>query len=313
MNKKVSIIVPVYNVEEYIDKCIDSLLQQTYKNIEIILVDDGSTDLSGEKCDNYKSQDERILVFHKSNGGLADARNYGINKSSGDFLIFVDSDDWIESNTVENAISVMNDDQSDMVVYGITIDYENGKKKVKAPLKKECIDKKRALIYINSFKGIDVSACNKMFKRKLFNNISFPYGKLCEDYYIMYKIFDCCSKISIIPSPYYHYFQRTNSISRNSNVNMDYLYAAEEEVEYFKNHHEDILFSAITGYVFANIVIYSMKYSRNITFDKRKIQKEMRKYKKYIFQNKTLSILRKLQFLLFSYMGVCYDFYLKIK
>lgn len=309
----VSIIVPVYNVEKYLEKCVESLIQQTYKYIEIILVDDGSSDSSGKICDSLSKKDDRIISLHKKNGGLSDARNYGIKHAKGNYLVFVDSDDWIENDTIEESLRRIISDKSDIVVYGFSVDYDNGNHKIKAPYKDECIDKKTALIYINSFQGIDVSACNKMFKKELFDDIEFPYRKLCEDYYVMYKIFDKCNRISTSTSPKYHYFQRTNSISRNSNVNMDFLYAAEEEVEYFKKHHRDILYSAITGMVFANLVIYNMKQARKIKFEKRKIQKEMRKYKKYITQNKVLSFSRKMQYFIFAYMGFVYDIYLKIK
>ncbi len=309
----VSIVVPVYNVEKYINKCVNSLLNQTYKNIEIILVNDGSTDNSLAICLELAKKDKRIKVINKKNGGLSDARNKGIKSANGDYITFVDSDDWIDSDTIEIGINALLEDNSDLVIYGISNDYQDGSTKKYPPEKREKLEKKKALIYLNSYKGVNVSACNKIYRKSLFDNIAFPYGKKCEDYYIMYKIFDKCNTISILPIVKYHYYQRTNSITHSSNVNMDFLYAAEEQVDYFKINHNDILYAAITGYVFANIVIYNSKFVREIEFDRRKIQHDMKLYRKYINENKDLSKIRKIQYFVFSSLPSIYDFYLKIK
>ena len=118
MSKLVSIVVPVYNVEKYLERCVDSLINQTYKNIEIILVDDGATDNSGELCDKLLFKDSRIKVFHKLNGGLSDARNYGINQATGEYLLFVDSDDWVENEIVEKLYNSIEQNSADISVCG---------------------------------------------------------------------------------------------------------------------------------------------------------------------------------------------------
>lgn len=117
MNHKVSIIVPVYNVEKYIHKCIDSILAQTYRNLEIILVDDGSPDNCGKICDEYASNDNRIIVIHQKNGGLSAARNAGLNKSTGNFIVFVDSDDYLEISAIEDCIHYIKTNNYDILIF----------------------------------------------------------------------------------------------------------------------------------------------------------------------------------------------------
>ncbi len=314
MDDRISVIIPVYNVERYLKKCVDSVLKQDYTNIEIILVDDGSTDSSGNICDEYSNKyPNKVKVIHKKNGGLSDARNYGIKKSSGKYLIFVDSDDWIEENTISYSYKEIIENNAQIAVYGISIDQEGKKAKIKKPSEKRIISSKLAIIYLNSFRGIDVSVCNKMFCREIFNNIEFPVGKLCEDYYIIYKLFENTKQIILIPEVFYHYYQRPNSIVRNSNLNMDYLYAAEEEMKYLSKYNKDIEFAGITGYVFANITLYHMKYIRNIKNEKKELLKHMKKYKKSVLNNKYLPTVRKIQYIIFTYFNNVYDLWLRIK
>ena len=117
-NKKVSIIVPVYNVEEYLNKCVDSIINQTYKNIEVILINDGSKDSSGEICDTYAKKDSRVKVIHKENGGVSSARNKGLEASTGDFIMFVDSDDWIEVEAITSLMKIQNRNNYDVIMFG---------------------------------------------------------------------------------------------------------------------------------------------------------------------------------------------------
>lgn len=314
MNDLISVIIPVYNVERYLKKCVDSVLKQDYTNIEIILVDDGSTDSSGNICDEYSNKyPNKVKVIHKKNGGLSDARNYGIKKSSGKYLIFVDSDDWIEENTISYSYKEIIENNAQIAVYGISIDQEGEKPKIRVPSEKRIISSKLAIIYLNSFRGIDVSACNKMFCREIFNNIEFPVGKLCEDYYIMYKLFENAKQIILIPEVFYHYYQRPNSIVRNSSLNMDYLYAAEEEMKYLSKYHKDIEFAGITGYVFANITLYHIKYIRNMKTEKKELLKQIKKYNKSVLNNKYLPIARKIQYIIFIYFNNVYNLWLRIK
>ena len=308
MGDKISVIVPIYNVEKFLEKCIKSIVNQTYKNLEIILVDDGATDNSGKICDEFSKKDKRIKVIHKINGGLSDARNTGIQAATGKYISFIDSDDWIEDDLYENIVKE-NVNDSDIITFGIFIDYDNGKTITKTPFEKEILDNKTGLIYLNSYKNIDVSACNKIYKKELFSDIVFPVGKYCEDYYIMYKIFDKAKKIMVLPYAKYHYFQRINSITKNKRVNMDYLYASKAQMEYINKNHPDISYIGKTNYVFANISIYNMKAIRgllNNKFDKKELINECKKHKKDIIFNKYLSSKKKIQYIIFTYFNWIY-------
>ena len=314
MSDLISVVIPVYNVENYLKKCVDSVLKQDYKNIEILLIDDGSTDNSGSICDLFKNEyPQKIMSYHKKNGGLSDARNYGIKHANGKYIIFVDSDDWIESTTISTAYSTMTRVGADIAVYGISVDTDNKVLKQKMPKKEKVLTSSEGIIYLNSFKAIDVSACNKMFNKKLFNDIKFPTGKLCEDYYIMYRLFEKANKIVTIPQVFYHYYQRQNSIVRNSKINMDYLYAAQEEMNYLNKYHKDIAYTGETGYAFAMITMYHMKYTRNMSIDKKEMLSKLKKYKNSIIFNKYLSTPRKIQYIVFVYMNSLYDLWLKSK
>lgn len=311
-NELVSIIVPVYNVEKYLSKCINSIISQTYKNIEIILVNDGSTDESLNICQKYKRKDKRIVIVNKDNGGLSDARNFGIDKSIGKYITFVDSDDWLDEDTIEVALDYLKKNNADISVYGMSIDNDERCIKEKKPKKKYILDSEKALIYLNSFKGIDCSACNKLYKKVLFKDVRFPVGKLCEDMYTIYKLIDK-AKVVTIPKAKYHYYQRQNSITRNKKINMDYVFAAEEQEKYISANRPNIKYAGITGLVFANITIYHLYFSRGLFFDSRKKAKKMKKYRKYIFMNKHLSFLRKMQYFVFSYVNCLYNLFLMLK
>lgn len=221
-NKLISIIVPVYNMEKYIDKCINSIINQTYKNIEIIIVDDGSTDKSSKMIDKYKKIDKRIKVYHKKNGGLSDARNYGLEKATGEYIGFVDSDDYIENNMYEILYNNLIKYKADISVVNYNLVYEkdfNYKKNVK-----EISDR---LIILNKIETIKLLfddnkfgnfAWNKLYKRELFNNIKYPIGRNMEDLGTTYKIIDKCNRIVYDPIPLYNYLQRNNSIVNTINI-----------------------------------------------------------------------------------------------
>lgn len=221
-NKLISIIVPVYNMEKYIDKCINSIINQTYKNIEIIIVDDGSTDKSSKIIDKYKKIDKRIKFYHKKNGGLADARNYGLEKATGEYIGFVDSDDYIENNMYEKLYNNLIKYKADISVVNYNLVYEkdfNYKKNFK-----EISDK---LIILNKMETIKLLlddnkfgnyAWNKLYKRELFNNIKYPVGRKMEDLGTTYKIIEKCNRIVYDPIPLYNYLQRNNSIVNTINL-----------------------------------------------------------------------------------------------
>ncbi len=213
----VSVIVPVYNVEKYLAKCIDSIIAQTYQNLEIILVDDGSTDSSPAICDEYALIDRRIKVVHKSNGGLSDARNCGINISKGDFICFIDSDDYIAEDMLKILLTQMLKDGSGMAICNFLYVDEQGKsieeRNGYLPIQNGIFTKEEILIQTAQTHFAPYTAAwNKLYKKSLFENIEFPYGKTIEDAFVAHEIVDKCSKISCIERPLYYYVQRNDSI-----------------------------------------------------------------------------------------------------
>ena len=233
-NPLISIIVPVYNVEEYLDKCVDSIVHQTYDNLEIILVDDGSPDNCPKKCDNWAKKDKRIKVIHKKNGGLSDARNKGIEASTGRYITLVDSDDYIENDYVEFLYNLLADNDSDMSVCKHRVIYEKAGTLNCYTGNFYNLNPKEALemmLYGNDF---DLTACEKLYKRELFNNIKYPKGRLFEDSATTYKLIDICNKISFKSEPKYNYFVRSNSITTNSfnNKKMDLITSTKEMTDY---------------------------------------------------------------------------------
>ena len=213
-NALISIIVPVYNVEQYIPKCLDGILSQTYKSLEIILVDDGSTDSSGRICDEYAKKDKRIVVIHKENAGLSSARNAALDIATGKYIGFVDSDDWIDHNMYEILIKVAIKNNADIVNCGVIREYDDGKQKiVKSPA--EIMRSETALIKLIENEELYDFVVNKLYKSNLWNNIRFPVGQYYEDIYTTYRTFLNANKIVCIKNNLYHYLQRTGSIVRS--------------------------------------------------------------------------------------------------
>lgn len=215
---KISIVVPVYNVKSYISRCIDSLVCQTYNNLEIILVDDGSNDGSGDICDEYSVKDNRIKVIHKLNGGLSDARNKGIEQATGDYLLFVDSDDWIALNTCQLIHDMAQKHNADVVVFGVKNVFESGKIVFGRKCYHGITDKTlciKALITNIAYSGIYNYACNKMFSRSLFEKIRFPLGKLAEDQDVIYRVLHKSKRIYVSDLHLYNYYRRSSSITSN--------------------------------------------------------------------------------------------------
>lgn len=241
MDELVSIIVPVYNVSAYLRKCVESLVKQTYERIEIILVDDGSTDNSGFLCDEWKKTDSRIVVIHKENGGLSDARNAGIQLAKGAYVTFVDGDDRLASNACEVLLDAAKRYHSTIVVAGLMLESETGNVINEKPLCscEQNLSFEDALKLI--LQGRGYSACGKMYRKDLFSGIGFPKGKLDEDFATMYKLFIKAISITYIPDYVYFYFKREGSITKSafSVQKMDFVSNAQEAVSYLASHSQD--------------------------------------------------------------------------
>lgn len=211
----ISVIVPVYNVEQYLPKCVDSLLAQTYRNLEIILVDDGTRDASDAICDAYAEKDPRVKVIHKENGGLSSARNAGIDIAKGEYLGFVDSDDWIEPETYETLLSVAQKYDVKMVCGGrYNVNDATGERTVGlCPEKEEVIPAEELLRRIFLWDNVDSAAWDKLYHRSLFREIRYPLGKIVEDVPTTYRIALDAGKIAMCDKPFYNYLYRANSIT----------------------------------------------------------------------------------------------------
>ena len=179
-DRLVSIIVPVYNVEKYLSKCIEILINQTYTNIEILLINDGSTDNSKKICEQFKEKDSRIKLINKENGGLSDARNKGLQEAIGKYIAFVDSDDYVEKNYIETLYSLITKFNSEIAIADFRV--IKGAKKIKEDETKEyCITPEKAIEEMLYSDFYYISACSKLYKKELFENVEFPKGKMFED------------------------------------------------------------------------------------------------------------------------------------
>lgn len=211
----ISVIIPVYNVEEYLARCVDSILSQTHPSLEVILVNDGSTDDSGSICDTYAQKDSRVRVIHKENGGLSSARNAGMDAATGEYITFVDSDDWIEADGYEHLLDVMERYQVKLVCGGnYDVDGGTGEKTLGlCPKKEEVITAEEFVGRMFLWDGFDSSACDKLYHRSLLETFRYPEGKVCEDVAVTYKIVLQTDRAALSDRPFYFYYHRPGSIT----------------------------------------------------------------------------------------------------
>lgn len=239
---ELSIIIPVYNVEQFINRCIDSVLSQTYEDYEIILVNDGSTDRSGLICDEYAINNPKIKVLHKENGGLSDARNAGLKMANSEYVGFVDSDDYIERDMYEKLISACKKHKADIGVCGRFKVYDDKKVTVFTFNETKLWNSKETISRLLVWDGIDSSACDKVFKRELFRFKIFPIGRYNEDVSIMTSIIFDSKQVVHIGEPKYNYVYRENSITSEkfSVRKLDLLIATNEVMTFVMQHYPDL-------------------------------------------------------------------------
>ena len=308
--KKISIIIPIYNVEKYLPACVESILQQTYKNLEVILVDDGSPDRCPVICDELAQKDDRIRVIHQKNKGLSGARNTGIDNAQGDYLIFVDSDDTVEQTLVEELYTYAEKWNCAIVACGRNYIFEDGQIVCKiAHDESKVYGFEEAMQEMNSFRLFDMSAWAKIYRKELFEDIRFPEGKLSEDYYIMYKLFDKAKTIGYVAKPLYNYLQRQSSISRNKKINHDFADAAKRQMEFLDDKYPQMSVLGHTAYASANLTVYDFYLKNGVKCPKDKLlefKKAVRDNLVYIRKNKNISKAKRIQFELFDKCAVIY-------
>lgn len=218
-NPTISIIVPVYNTERHLKKCVDSLLTQTHTNLEIILVNDGSDDSSPQICDAYAAADARVRVLHQQNAGLSAARNAGLDASTGSLIGFIDSDDYIDSNMFEDLLRALEMNDADMSMCGIRHVFEEGSAHTEEAFlpRDEVIQGQEAILSRlgRADNWLWVVACNKLYRRELFYSIRYPIGKLHEDEFVIHHLLLSCQKVVSIAQPLYNYLQHDMGITRS--------------------------------------------------------------------------------------------------
>lgn len=243
---RISVIIPVYNVENYLHYAMDSLFRQTYKNFEVILVNDGSTDDSGRLCEEYAQQYDNVFVYHKKNGGLSDARNFGVEKSKTDLIFFLDPDDYIEAFTLELLINLQKKYNVPLVstkVHSTSVynEYNNSDiSNLDLTLTKK-VTKETALVLMLENKIATVSACAKLYHKKILQEVPFPVGKIYEDFYVISEHLHIAEEIVICPIVTYNYYSRVGSIVNSdfTKKQYDFFDAAENNRSIIQKYYED--------------------------------------------------------------------------
>lgn len=268
-NPLISVIVPVYKAEKYFDKCVNSIINQTYKNLEIILVDDGSPDICGKMCDEFAEKDSRVRVFHKENGGQSSARNVGLDNMSGEYVGFVDSDDWIEPNMYERLMSLIKKYDAQISACGTKLEYLNGTSGYFNP----DYPNDTKIRYYSTFEALEqtfnntmitYSPCDKLYQSEIFSSLRMTEGRIYEDMEIIPKCIELADRVVYDPIPLYHYNLTEESTIRGefdlkqfAQVDVAFERAQEYSVKHPKLYHK-----AISSYM--EICLNVIHCSKNI-------------------------------------------------
>ena len=303
----ISVIIPVYNVEEYLHYAIESLEKQTYKNFEIILVNDGSTDDSGKLCDDYSEKYSNVRVFHKENGGLSDARNFGVQKAKGEFITFLDPDDYLEAYSLELLASVQKQHNCDIVstrvkateLYNVYSNHSLTEEDIK-----NVIVMDRDVFLEEAFydKVATVSACGKLYRKSILE-IPFPKGRIYEDLYIISEHVEKANKIVHTPIQIYNYYKRQGSIVNSKFTSKQYDFfdaiAYNRQVIREKFNNVDKLVTAINAKeVIGSFKIIGSAYKTSIS-DVYNIRKIIKENSSNILRNKRIRYTFKMKYMLF--------------
>lgn len=282
---KVSVIIPVYNVKDYLERCVDSVLEQTYSDLEVWLVDDGSTDGCGEICDRYAETDRRVTAIHQENKGQSCARNTAIEKSTGEYILFVDSDDYIKTVTIETLIDALVDEKADMAVCGIrygTEEHFQGEKE-KTGYKTYTGRERYVTLFSEGCRRIMSAACGKLYRASVFETIRFPEGKIYEDEFTIHHILGKCTRCVIIEEELYYHFVRTDSTTRQSYTmkSLDAVEAINDRCRYFEDYgDEELLFMAYRDYL-RRVQFHYYSLKRYFSDEIDEISEIVKRYKEY--------------------------------
>lgn len=305
-NPKISVIVPIYKVEEYLDTCVKSILEQTYKNIEIILVDDGSPDKCPQMCDEYARQDSRIKVVHKQNGGLSDARNAGIDVATGEYITLLDSDDWITPNFVEVLIRTAQKYNTPISIVD-TVETDGTKKSEMRYSTgweyKNVYTAEEALKVIFLQHEFNTGAGAKLYHKSIFDDMRFTKGILYEDMDIVYKLIEKAQKVSFSPDAQYYYLQRTGSIvhAEFDARHFKLIEISETILKHIDEKYPNLHDAVLCRYLFSNMLILSRVYKeKGFKAEKKQLCDNILTIKKEIYRNKDINTKQKIKVLIIS-------------
>lgn len=297
----ISVIIPVYKVEEYLENCIQSVIKQTISDLEVILVDDGSPDHCPEICDLWADKDSRIKVIHKENGGLSDARNAGLNLAQGEYISFIDSDDWIAPDMYEIMLEALKREHADICACGIMGCYPS--RNVPMPVCPAVGDAKSIFSMLYSDALYPVAAWNKLYKRKCWSELRFPKGKICEDAFTTYKLIDQAKRIVQIEDTLYFYRIRPNSImtAKFRAQRMDEEEAWRMNYKFIAEHYPELKRRAYDFYLQrVNNLIHAIAPSEKTQFEKEYgyLHRILQKNLLYIMVGSRLKMKYRIRFLL---------------
>jgi glycosyltransferase involved in cell wall biosynthesis len=302
----ISVIVPIYNVERYLRKCVDSILHQTYSNLEILLVDDGSPDGCPAICDEYAAQDSRIKVIHKKNGGLSDARNAALDVMQGEYVTFVDSDDYIANDYVETLYHLLHENSADISCIQFTKVHEGDiPSNISSNDVFEVLTPYEALRKLLYFDGLETCAHGKLYKASLFDDIRYPDGKLFEDLGTTYKLFLKSSMIVNSNAKKYYYLQRKNSIETSSfsPKKMDLLEMCDKLRDDVLKQYPDLVSAWACRFISANFHLIFQIPKHQFPYEMKILSNNIKKYRKIVlFDHNARKKARAAAFL--SYFGI---------
>lgn len=315
MDQLVSVIVPVYKVEDFLSPCVDSILSQTYRHLEIILVDDGSPDSCGRICDDYGASDSRIKVIHKKNGGLSDARNAGMEIATGSFLMFVDSDDLLPPNAVETLLSLALEHDAQLVIGG------HSRFETTPTAQQEGSQPPQIFTPIQAMEDMFLDGCAawaRIYRKEIHRSIPYPVGRINEDEAIVLKILENCTTVVKTDTIVYHYRCRPNSIttSQFSQKQLHWIEHCQRNLEYAQKHYPQLELVAAARYrssilwVLSEMALSEKDFRLEIQRLRRDLRKHKQLFRKAYFPFKQDRI--RMEILLLFPFGF-YKFFLRIK
>ena len=300
-NPLISVVLPIYNVDKYLGRCVKSVQTQTYQNIEILLIDDGSTDHCSSMCDKYAEEDKRVHVFHKENGGLSDARNFGIEHARGEFITFIDSDDYVDADYVAYLYKMLKKYDTNMSICQHKVCYDNGSKKDYGKYGDVVLGNKECIQRMMYHDVIDTSAWAKLYRMDLFQNVRYPKGKLFEDIATTYALMLQCDQIAVGLESKYNYILRSDSIVYGSfnEKKLDLLEMTDQMAENVLQVYPDLKDAVLRRRVYARFSTLNQMLNVNgVEHEKKDIIVFIKKNGNKIFWNKKTPIRDKIAIIL---------------